>query len=340
MTRRFPFRPPPRTADDPAHEIHEEDAKREERVSVLRQRIREFDDEYETNRERHESRMDTLARRADALSRQIALLSESDPFVPSGQSDLVSDKAVLESQLAELRTSLGLIENALNATEKECSDLRHLLWAIPSANEEIVQIARRQISRKIQSEIFEVQFRADDLSEAVVELQADVQLSKVVATGLRQENGDARERIDRLSVQLANYKEERAALMGSLQAAVGQIPMSELAGQLRDFAKHIEREVKEVEAEYAPRMVLYDAEIPRLTGELDHSRDTVEELNIQIQKLSSTAMQARDAGAQEVDKVRRRNRAELDDIVARHRVVLEQAIADQQRNFIAQGPLG
>jgi hypothetical protein len=258
-------------AGDLRQAIQEEDSGRNEKVAVLKRRIREFDDEHETNRVRHEAHMETLGKRRDALARQIALLTQPEGTPPGGAEHpkLAEEKALLESQIAELNSNTALMESAIAATVKESNELQQLLLAIPSENEEIVQIARRQIARKIQSETYAVQLRSDDLSVELSDIQADLQLSKVVSAGLKKENSNVRARIAILQSQLTHYEEERVALVGLLQASAGHMPLSDLTSQLRDLSHKIHREGKELDSEFTPQIAIQESEIGRLTAELD-----------------------------------------------------------------------
>jgi chromosome segregation ATPase len=290
--------------------IQDEGSNRDDRVGVLRQRIQEFDDEYDTNRARHELQVETLGKRRDALARQITLLSQigDDVFEVPQHAQLVQEKSDFDSRLREVNESIHMLKNAVVATGKESADLHQIMWSIPSNNEEIVQIARREIARKIQSELYEVQLRSDDLSDTVSELRADLALSKVVSAGLKKENSEARSRIDSLQQQLDHYDEKRAALLSLLRSSAGEIPLSDLASQLHDLSLKIQRETKDLDSELGARIASHDSEIARLTSELDHTRATVEELNSRIQQPTSTVVGALETSSREVDKARRRPR--------------------------------
>jgi chromosome segregation ATPase len=182
------------------------------------------------------------------------------------------------------------------------------MWSIPSNNEEIVQMVRPEIARKIQSELYKEQLRSDDLTDTVSELRADLELSQVVSAGLKKENSETRSRIDHLQQQLDHFEERCPALLSLLPSSAGQITLSDLASQLHDLSLKIQRETKELDSEFGARIASHDSEIARLTSELDHTRDTVEELNSRIQQLTGTVVGALETSSREVDKARRRPR--------------------------------
>jgi hypothetical protein len=331
-------------ADDPAdfrRLLHSESAEFETKVTLLREEIRQADVQYENMRSTHEIRRASQTRRRDQQNAQIDLLSRPkqtfvDKFDLQEHSELEGDKDILESQLSDLNSSIDILTRAILIATQETAELQSLMAAIPSANPEIVEITRRQIKRRVQSEADSLKAEAIDTSEAVAELESEIQLSRVIASGLEKENREIRDRIPKLRKQCQALEKERDALVSEVDESATQMPLSDLDVKLKETAAKIQNEVAAVDGRFKPQLSATQVEIRRLTNELETNKDSIEFLNVRIQELTAKAHERMEAGASEIGKWRKRNQAEIDDITQRGRAQFERALSEQRKNLMQQ----
>jgi hypothetical protein len=172
------------------------------------------------------------------------------------------------------------------------------------------------------------------LSETVTDLEDELQLSNTISSGLAKENREMADRIQKLKAQFETANRERAALLQAAQESSDQMPLSDLSQKLREIRARTQSEVREIEMNFKSKFETAGGETNLLTSELEESRNVIEVLNGKIQELTGMALEIVESTNREIEKMKRRNRAELEDIQRRFQSQLKQQLAEQKRRFI------
>jgi chromosome segregation ATPase len=322
---------------DPRTALADEQSEFDRKVSTLKKEILNLDEEYELMRVRHQTQLETLSKRRDTLNRHIELLQSTDVAAPGNgreSIDIRETRARIESQLTDVSSNSKALEAALSQIQKETVDLAQLIDAVPSDNPEIIEIARRQMARKVQSELCEFQLQVNDLSEAVADHEDELQLSNTISSGLAKENRETADRIQKLRTQCEAANRERAALLQAAQESSGQMPLSDLSQKLQEIRASTQSGVREIETNFKSKFETIDSETNHFTSELEETRNAIELLNGKIQELTGMALEVVQSKNREIEKLKRRHRAELEDIQRRFQSQLKQQLAEQKRRFI------
>ena len=324
---------------DERRQIQDEESDFQKRLSALKKQIQKTDEEFETLKDAYQSQLETLARRKQTLSSHIELLDKAKTTLVDEEMQLQNDSLanetdVLKGQIEDLERNAKILRTAINNSETEIQELNDLVASVPSDNPEILNITQRVIERKIQSQVFEVQLQANESSEALSRMEEEVQLARVVVSGLRTENKQTEERIQRLKKQLGALVQERTSLVNQIQEAADQMPLSTLNDKIRESEAKLKSELRTLASQYRKRVFDLAQDIDRLTEENDNSRNNIEVLNSKVQQLTAQTIETMGAGEREIDKLKKRNASELEDIEERFRMQLETALKDQRNRFL------
>ena len=336
MDRAVTFAKP---VSDERRQIQEEESDFQKRLSALKKQIQKTDEEFETLKDAYQSQLETLARRKQTLSSHIELLDKAKTTLVDEEMQLQNDSLanetdVLKGQIEDLERNAKILRTAINNSESEIQELNDLVASVPSDNPEILNITQRVIERRIQSQVFEVQLQANESSEALSQMEEEVQLARVVVSGLRTENKQTEERIQRLKKQLGVLVQERSSLVNQIQEAADQMPLSTLNDKIRESEAKLKSELRTLASQYRKRVFDLAQDIDRLTEENDNSRNNIEVLNSKVQQLTAQTIETMGAGEREIDKLKKRNASELEDIEERFRMQLETALKDQRNRFL------
>lgn len=320
-------------------QMQDEESEFQDRLTALKKQIQKTDSEFEALKDAYQSQLETLLRRKQTLSSHIELLNKAkttliDEELQQQNDSLSTETGVLKGQLGDLERNAKILQNAISNSKAEIEELNDLVTSIPSDNPEILDITRRVLERRLQSDVIEVLLQANESSDTLAQMEEEVQLARVVVSGLKTENKQTEERIQKLRKQLSLLSNERSQLVSQVQEAADQMPLSTLNEKLRESEAKLKSELRALTRHHQKRILELQQDIDRLTDETDTSRGNIEVLNSKVQQLTAQTIETMGTEERELEKLKRRNASELEDIEERFRIQLETALKEQRTRFL------
>lgn len=300
--------------------------------AVLKDKIRQVDKEYATMKAVYETQLATVLRRGESLDRRINVLEMDRTAMFDDEA--VASAELIESRVPDLRRNISIMKGAVLATENDIGELRELVVSLPSDHSDIIDITKRQIKRRIDDEVFEVETEAADIEESVNELESEIRLSNVVSSGLREENARMEDRLKKLGAYHQALTRERESFAEVLRETAQQMPMASVDERIRAGEVKLKKKLQSIEAGFRRQFDAVEDEIERVTQEHESARNAIEAMNVKVQELTVRALEATSKGNHEVSAVKRRNMTEIRDIEERFRGQLEATIRAQRRSFL------
>ena len=241
----------------------------------------------------------------------------------------------LESEISQLNNTSEIVQNTIKHVENEIEEIYQLINAVPSNNSEILEIAKRQIERKIQNQIYNAQDELEDANCFHISLQDEISLSQSLIKGILKENDQFKIRIQEKQKKLDTLQKQNNALSKNLDDSRGLISVSSLKATLKKSMNKLNAEIADIENEYRSKLHQIDSENYTITKELDERLQVIEVLNTKIRDLTMEALKSKDEAKKKVNIVKQRNYDEINDIQQRFQNQLESALQNQRNTILA-----
>lgn len=241
----------------------------------------------------------------------------------------------LKSEINQLKNTYQIVQNTIKHVENEIEETYEMINAVPSNNSEILEIAKRQIERKIQNQIYYAQDELEEANCYHISLQDEISLSQSLIKSISKENDQFKIRIQEKQKKLDALQKQNNILSKSLDDSRGLISVSSLKATLKKSMNKLNMEIAEIENEYRSKLHQIDSENFTITKELDDRLKVIEVLNTKIRDLTMEALKAKDESKKKVDIVKQRNYEEITDIQQRFQNQLESALQNQRNTILA-----
>lgn len=315
--------------------IEKEKKEYQELINQLNKRNEELDNELDFIKSDYFKKKKSLQKIILSQQNNIDALQKTQHSFDSSSDTSEIQVQNLETEINQLNNTSKIVENSIEHVQNEIDETYQMIDAVPSNNSEILEIAKRQIARKIQNQIYNAQEELEEANTYHISLQDEISLSQSLIKGILKENDQFKLRIQEKQKKLDAFQKQNNILSKNLDDSRGLISVSNLKTTLKNSMTKLNIEIAEIENEYRNKFHQIDSENYTITKELDERLQIIEVLNTKIRDLTMEALNAKDEAKKKVNMVKQRNFEEINDIQQRFQNQLENALQNQRNSILA-----
>ncbi|OHT05028.1 hypothetical protein TRFO_27343 [Tritrichomonas foetus] len=217
---------------------------------------------------------------------------------------------------------------------KDLEELNFLIDAVPFEHNDIFNLAEQKIKHQINKDIIEHQISTTEASSKKESLEIEIRMASSIISELSKTNFHLTKKIDNLKQKRQELRRElNEANQNRNNFAINTIPFSQLQKILKNKEIEKEKELNEIDSDFAPMFKKLENEQTMVKSEIDERIKITEELNQRINELVTEYERKKSNRLIKIQKLNQKHANELFDIQSRYEKIKEEALADQKRRL-------
>ncbi|OHT02893.1 hypothetical protein TRFO_06948 [Tritrichomonas foetus] len=314
--------------------IEQENHEYQQILAQLKKENDDLDDELDFIKNDFYEKRSTLQKILRSQQENIIALKKTPTNLNNSMSTQEIQYKNLESEINQLNITANTIQKTIDHLEGEIQESYQMISLIPSNNSEILEIAKRQINRTIQSEIFQAQDNLEDATYYLDEIKEELSLSESLIKDITKENEDFTSRISESQKKFEKLQQEKKLLVKKLSDARGLISLSNLKTTLKSNLIQTKKELAQIEKDYKIKFAEIDNNYMTLSKEFNDRKIIIETLNNKIRDITLNALKEKEECRKKINQVKQRNLEEINDIQQRFQKMCAQALQNQRKTIL------